>query len=66
MILNTMKIELLLGEQKMTKKRLSEVSGISAPNVSTILKRGTCNPVTAVKISAALGVDVFDILEEEK
>lgn len=63
MNISTMKIETLLAERGMTKAALSESCGISRQNISTIIRRGTCEPKTAGKLAAGLGVPVTDILE---
>ena len=61
MNINTNRIETIMAERGMTKKALSEKSGISAQNISTIIKRGTCEPVTAGKIANGLSVPVAEI-----
>ena len=58
-------IETKLAELGLTKKALAEKCGIAAQNVSTIIRRGTCTPVTARKLAAGLGVSVADIIREE-
>lgn len=58
-------IETMLAERGLTKKALAEICGISAQNVSTIIRRGTCEPRTAGKLAAGLGVPVADIIREE-
>lgn len=63
MIINAMKIEATLAERGMTKKELAESSGISKQSISTVIRRGSCEPKTAGKIARALGVSVEDILE---
>ena len=65
MTINIFSIETLMAEQGLTKKALAEKSGMSAQNVSTIIRRGTCEPVTAGKLAAGLGVPVADILRNE-
>ena len=57
------KIEMLLAEQGITKAILSERCGISRQNISTIVRRGTCEPKTAGKLAAGLGVSVEELLE---
>ena len=57
--------ETRLAELGWTKKQLAAVCGISAQNISTILRRGTCTPVTAGKLAAGLGVPVAEIIREE-
>lgn len=63
MIINKVKIEMLLAERGMTKTALAEACGIFRKNISTIVRRGTCEPKTAGKLAAGLGVAVSDILD---
>lgn len=63
MRISAIKIETLLAEQGMTKATLSEKCGISRQNISTIVRRGTCEPKTAGKLAAGLGVGVEDLIE---
>lgn len=65
MTINTMRIETMLAEHGLTKAAYAESCGISRQNVSTILRRGTCEPKTAGKLAAGLGVPVADIIEKE-
>lgn len=65
MNINTVKIETLLAERGLTKAALSSSSGICRANISVILRRGTCEPRTAGKLAAGLGVPVKDIVEKE-
>lgn len=58
-------IETKLAELGITKKALAAKCGISAQNVSTIIRRGTCEPKTAGKLAAGLGVPVAEIIREE-
>lgn len=64
MTLNTTNIEILKGELGLTNVALSARSGISRQNISTIIRRGTCTPVTAAKLAKALEVPVADIIEK--
>ena len=66
MNINAIKIETLLAERGMTKKDLAVECGISRQNISTIVRRGTCEPKTAGKLASGLGVHVADILEHRK
>ena len=59
------KIEMLLANHGMTKKALAEQSGISRQNISTIVRRGTCEPITAGKLAKGLGVAIEEIIEKE-
>lgn len=64
MTINATKIETMLAERGLTRKALAANCGISAQNVSTIIRRGTCEPKTAGKLAAGLGVPVAEIIEE--
>lgn len=64
MTINAQYIETKIAEQGLTKKALAASCGISAQNVSTIIRRGTCEPKTAGKLAAGLGVLVADIIKE--
>ena len=63
MTIDAQRVEILLAEKGMTKKALSQNSGIPAQNISVILRRGTCLPPTAGKLAVGLGVRVADILK---
>lgn len=64
MTINTTRIETMLAERGRTKAALAASCGISRQNVSTIIRRGTCEPKTAGKLAAGLGVPVAEIIEE--
>lgn len=65
MIIDAMRIETMLAERGLTKSAYAQSCGISRQNVSTIIRRGTCEPKTAGKLAAGLGVSVADIIREE-
>ena len=65
MRLNKQKILSLLADKQMTRSNLAKASGIRPQNLSTILKRGSCEPITAGKIARGLGVPVEAILKGE-
>lgn len=65
MTINANRIETMLAERGLTKSALATACGISRQNVSTIIRRGTCEPKTAGKLAAGLGVSVTDILKVE-
>ena len=50
----------------MTKTDYAANCGISRQNVSTIIRRGTCEPKTAGKLAAGLGVSVAEIIAKEE
>lgn len=64
MTINAQRAETKLAELGWTKKQLASVCGISAQNISTVLRRGTCTPKTAGKLAQGLGVPVSDIIKE--
>ena len=66
MNINAKKIETLLAERGMTKAALSESCGMSRQNISTIIRRGTCEPKTAGKLALGLGVPVAELIEEAR
>lgn len=65
MSINTVKIEELLAEHGLTKVAYAQASGVSRQNLSTIIRRGTCEPKTAGKLAAGLGVPVSEIIKTE-
>lgn len=60
------KIELMLAEKGLQKQDFAASAGLSRQSVSTVLRRGTCQAATALKIAHSLGVDVTEIIEEER
>lgn len=64
MKIKSTKIEMLLAERGMTKAALSEKCGMSRQNISTVVRRGTCEPKTAGKLALGLGVTIAEIIEE--
>lgn len=65
MTINATKIETLLAERGITKAALADACGISRQNVSTIIRRGTCEPKTAGKLATGLNVPVSEIIKED-
>ncbi|MDU6346525.1 MAG: helix-turn-helix transcriptional regulator [Clostridium sp.] len=64
MNISRQKIELLQAEKGISVTALAERSGVSRQNISTVKRRGTCNPITATKLAKGLGVSVAQIVEE--
>ncbi len=64
MTISTAKIEGLLAERGMTKAALAATCGISRQSISTIIRRGTCEPKSAGKLANELGIPVADIIEK--
>lgn len=65
MKISTKRIEMALAVRGMTKKALAEQSRITRQGISIILKRGTCEPITAGKLATGLGVAVAEIIEKD-
>ena len=63
MTINVVKIEAKIAELGITKKALAENCGVSAQNISTIIRRGTCEPKTAGKLAMGLGLPVQEIIQ---
>jgi len=62
--ISTKRIETILADRRMTKTALADLCGVSRQSISTLLRRGTCEPRTAGKLAEGLGVPLNDILEE--
>lgn len=58
-------LEIMAARRGLRLGQLADKAGLSRQNFSTIKGRGTCSALTAVKIAAALGVDVTEIIEQE-
>ena len=65
MTINAKRIEVLLGARNLTKSEFSQHCGVSRQTLSTIVRRGTCEPRTACKIARALGVTVEYLTQED-
>lgn len=65
MNVNTAAIEILLAEKNLTKASLADACGMSRQSISTIMRRGTCEPRTAGKLAMGLGVSIQRIIEKE-
>lgn len=63
--INTFKLESLLAEHGLTKTALADACGICRQSLSVIMRRKTCEPKTAGKLAAGLGVSVEEIVEKE-
>lgn len=62
---NIFKMEILSSRAGMNFSQLAEKACVSRQTISTINGRKTCRPDTVLKIAAALGVDVTEIVEQE-
>lgn len=65
MNINAQYIKLALADNGWTWAEYAARCGISRQNVSTIIRRGTCEPKPAGKLAAGLGVPVADIIKQE-
>lgn len=65
MKLDVKKIEILLAEKELTKAKFAEQCGVARQNISSVLQRGSCEPITAGKLARSLGVSVSDIIDPE-
>ena len=63
MKINRTKLEIITAKKGMTFGMLSETAGISRQNVSALKRRGTCKPITALKLAKALDCDVEELIE---
>lgn len=66
MKIDTGKVEIILAEQGISKKMLSERCGVSRQSISVILRRGTCEPKTVGKLAEGLGINVKEIISGGK
>ena len=64
MKIDSHKVKLILASLGMTQTELAEKSGVARQNISNVLAKGRCAPVTAGKIAAGLGVPVSEIVVE--
>lgn len=64
MNIDTYKVKMILAERGMTQAKLAEKCGIARQNISNILAKGRCSPVTAGRIAIGLDVPVSDIVKE--
>jgi len=65
MVISAIKIETRMAELGLTKRALANNCGVSRHSVSAIIRRGSCEPRTAGKLAAGLGVPVSAIIAEE-
>lgn len=59
-------IQFYMAEKKLTVKSLADRIGMMPQNLSNIMSRESCKPVTAGRIAEGLGVTVMDIIEEKE
>lgn len=65
MRIDSVKIRLMMAEQKTNQQDIATKCGVSRQNICITLGRGTCSAEKAAKIAKALGVSARDIIKEE-
>ena len=60
------KYDLACARACLSTKEVAKKAGIPRATIDTCLNRGSASVATIGKIARALGVDVLDILEDEK
>lgn len=63
--LNIPAIKKLMAYKGLSNTALSNLTGISRQNISTILQRGTCSLKNGGLLAHALGADIEEIWKEE-
>ena len=64
MNLDIKQIKILLAQKGLTNAEFASLAGLARQNISTLLKRGRCNPKTVGKLANALNCDVSDIVKD--
>nr|WP_300880181.1 helix-turn-helix domain-containing protein [uncultured Acetatifactor sp.] len=64
MQLDVLKIEMFLAENGLNKSEYAKQCNISRQNLSMILRRGSCEPITAGKLARGLDIPVSEIVAE--
>lgn len=64
MRINQKAIEIQLAERGLTQTELATRCGLSRQSLNTVIRRGTCEPRTAGKLAAGLGVSLDKIIKE--
>lgn len=59
-------LDMLLAQQEMTLTELANRSGMGRHQMYTLLRNGSCRPITAGRIARGLGVDVSEIIKQEE
>lgn len=64
MEIDVIKVRFLHAQRGLTQQQLAERAGISNTGLAMVLKRGSCQPGTILRIARALGVTPRAILKE--
>ena len=62
--LSKQKILIILADRSMSTKQLAELVGMKPNNMSALLSRRNCSPITAGNLARALNVSVSEIVED--
>lgn len=63
MKINVLKVQIMMGEQGLSIKKLAELSGVSRQTISCIISGKGCSLGVAYKIAAALGTELEKIVK---
>lgn len=66
MRLNEQKLNIAMAKARLTVYGLCEAADIQYQTLRRIMRGHPCKPITAGKISAALGIDIEDLIEKEE
>lgn len=64
MKLNEKKLKIETFKQGLLQKDLIKLTGLSVATVSKVYNGGSCNPETALKIAAALNINLEELINE--
>lgn len=64
MNINALKVQIKIGEKRLTYSEFSKISGISKQTLSHILDRKNCSPKHAGMIANALNIPLDEIVTE--
>ena len=65
MRIDSMRIRIIMADKGVTQSFVARNSNLSRQSINKIIRRGTCEPKTAGKLAAGLGVPVTEILARE-
>ena len=66
MKVNRRNLKIAMAKACMTTSELQKASGMPRPTLNNVISEKSISPATLGKVARALGVDVTEILEEEK
>ena len=65
MKVSLLKIQIIMARNGITQSELARRCNTSRQNISRVITKGRCTPITAGRIASGLGVDVSEIMVEE-